>query len=96
MGRILTGCKKIFGENKELLKGIRELAKLESKLQRPLYYTSAVIQTALLCKGLTLNCRTYNGVIFTNWVIAAIFKLAFDQITIGSLKDNLLQKVSFI
>lgn len=47
----------IFGENKELLKGTRVLAELESELQRSPHHPSAVIWTALLSKGLTLNDR---------------------------------------
>lgn len=43
--------------NKDLLKGIRVLAKLEPKLKRALHHASAVIQTALPSKAFKLNCR---------------------------------------
>ena len=40
-----TGCKKILWGNKEFLKGIRVLAKLETKLYRSLHHATPVIWT---------------------------------------------------
>lgn len=50
------GAKDLWG-NKEFLKGIRVLAKLETKLYRSLHHAT-VIWTALLNKMLKLNCKT--------------------------------------